>query len=62
MGAMLGTRKPRLREAQWLLLQQAGTEPGSKTFLFIAEPHALSRASLVAETVKTLPVMQETQV
>ena len=31
-------------------------------FLFIAEPHALSRASLVAQTVKTLPVMQETQV
>ena len=35
------------------LLQQAGTEPGSKTFLFIAESHALSRASLVAKTVKT---------
>ena len=44
------------------LLQQAGTEPGSKTFLFIAESHALSRASLVAKTVKTLPVMWETQV
>ena len=44
------------------LLQQAGTEPGSKTFLFIAESHAVSRASLVAKTVKTLPVMWETQV
>ena len=54
-------RRPRLREVQWLL-QQAGTEPGSKTFLFIAESHALSRASLVAKTVKTLPVMWETQV